>query len=58
MSDLIIAASFKITVFNVLMTTTFSQTGALILIFNLSVLFIIGNYSYFLWYIHFLDIAC
>ena len=53
-----IAASFKITVFKVVMITTFSQTGALILIFDLSVLFIIGNYSYFSWYIHFLDIAC
>ena len=36
-----------------LMATTFSKNDALILTFNLPVLFLIGIFTYFSWYKHF-----
>ena len=51
MSDFITEASFKITtVLKMLMATTFSRNNGLFLIFNLTVLFVIENFIYFLWY--------
>ena len=41
---------FKITVFQMLMENLFLQNDALIETFNLLVLFVIGNFTYFLWY--------
>ena len=40
------------------MATTFLENDALILTFNLPVLFLTGDFTYFLWYtaIHLLDI--
>ena len=51
MSDFITEASFKITtVLKMLMATTFSRNNGLFLIFNLTVLFVIENFTDFLWY--------
>ena len=47
LSDFITATSFKRTVFQMLMATIFLQNETLIKTFNLPVLFVIGNFTYF-----------